>query len=129
MKISVSDTLNAIVNYAREEAMRTGSYMIGADHLFLGILRHEENLAAAHLRFLGIDLSDLKGFIDEKVSESRHIPYSDIDSITLSRSAANIINIAVFETTKAGGAVVGQGHGNLRGGVPEGARADIQQAA
>ena len=110
MKISVSDTLNAIVNYAREEAMRTGSYMIGADHLFLGILRHEENLAAAHLRFLGIDLSDLKGFIDEKVSESRHIPYSDIDSITLSRSAANIINIAVFETTKAGGAVVGPQH-------------------
>lgn len=110
MKISISDTLNAIVNYAREEAMRTGSYMIGPDHLFLGALRHEENLAAMHLKFLGIDLADFKDFIDGKVSENRHIPYSEIDSITLSRSSMNIINIAVFEATKAGGHIVGPQH-------------------
>ena len=110
MKVSISDTLNAIVNYAREEAMRTGSYMIGTDHLFLGILRHEENLAAAHMKLLGIDLADLKDFIDGKISEGRHIPYSDIDSITLSRSTTNIINIAVFEATKSGCSVVGPQH-------------------
>ncbi len=110
MKISISDTLNAIVNYAREEAMRTGSYMIGPDHLFLGILRHEENLAALHLKFLGTDLADFKDFIDGKISEGKHIPYSDIDSITLSRSTTNIINIAVFEATRAGGSVVGPQH-------------------
>ena len=74
MKVSISDTLNAIVNYAREEAMRTGSYMIRTDHLFLGILRHEENLAAAHKRFLGIDLAELKDFIDSKITEGRNIP-------------------------------------------------------
>ncbi len=110
MKISISDTLNAIVNYAREEAMRTGSYMIGPDHLFLGMLRHEENLGAMHLKFLGTDLVDFKDYIDGRISEGRHIPYSDIDSITLSRSSMNIINIAVFETTKAGGNVVGPQH-------------------
>ena len=110
MKISISDTLNAIVNYAREEAMRTGSYMIGPDHLFLGMVRHEDNLAALHLKFLGVDLADFKDFIDGKVSEGRHIPYSDIESITLARSSVNTINTAVFETTKAGGNIVGPQH-------------------
>ncbi len=110
MKISISDTLNAIVGYARDEAMRTGSYMIGPDHLFLGMLRHEENLGAMHLKFLGIDLADFKCFIDERVANARHIPYSEIDSVTVSRTSANIINIAVLEATKAGGNVVGPQH-------------------
>ena len=37
--IQISDQLNGIIKYAREEAMRTGSYGIGPDHLFLGIIR------------------------------------------------------------------------------------------
>ena len=45
MQIQISDALNGIIKYAREEAMRTGSYGIGPDHLFLGIIRHEENTA------------------------------------------------------------------------------------
>ena len=43
MEISISDELNAIINYSRDEAMRTGSYGIAPDHLFLGIIRHAEN--------------------------------------------------------------------------------------
>ena len=45
MEIKISDELNDIIRYARDEAMRTGSYGIGPDHLFLGILRHGENAA------------------------------------------------------------------------------------
>ena len=45
MEIKVSDELNGIINYSRDEAMRTGSYGIGPDHLFLGIIRHEDNNA------------------------------------------------------------------------------------
>lgn len=36
MEIRISDELNDIIRYARDEAMRTGSYGIGPDHLFLG---------------------------------------------------------------------------------------------
>ena len=43
MEIRISEELNSIINYAREEAMRTGSYGIGPDHLFLGIIRHGDN--------------------------------------------------------------------------------------
>ncbi len=33
MEIKISDELNTIIGYAREEALRTGSYGIGPDHL------------------------------------------------------------------------------------------------
>ena len=36
MQIRISEELNTILLYARDEAMRTGSYAIGADHLMLG---------------------------------------------------------------------------------------------
>ena len=45
MQLQVSDDLNLVIKYAREEAMRTGSYGIGPDHLFLGLIRHEDNSA------------------------------------------------------------------------------------
>ena len=42
MEIKISDELNNIIRYAREEAMRTGSYGIGPDHLFLGMMRQAD---------------------------------------------------------------------------------------
>ena len=55
MEIKVSEELNGIIKYAVEEAMRTGSYGIGPDHLFLGIIRHEESAPSRALQGLGID--------------------------------------------------------------------------
>ena len=49
MEIKISDELNTIIGYAREEALRTGSYGIGPDHLFLGIIRHADNDACRTL--------------------------------------------------------------------------------
>ena len=65
MDISISDELNSIINFSREEAMRTGSYGIAPDHLFLGIIRHRENTAADALRGLATDLDEMKQFISE----------------------------------------------------------------
>ena len=55
MALQVSDELSKIVSYAREEAMRTGSYGIGPDHLFLGLIRHEENTAFHTVQSLGVE--------------------------------------------------------------------------
>ena len=76
MEISISDELNSIINFSREEAMRTGCYGIAPDHLYLGILRHKENTGADALRGLGIDLGEMKEFIDGKIFTNEHIPYS-----------------------------------------------------
>ena len=72
MQIRISEELNTILLYARDEAMRTGSYAIGADHLMLGLFRE------------------------------RSVPYSAEDRMTVGRSAQNVINMAAFEALKVG---------------------------
>lgn len=100
MEIRISDELNAIVNYSREEAMRTGSYGISPDHLLLGIIRHRENTAADVLKGLDTDISELKRFIDSKIFTNEHIPYSEIENVTFSRGAQNVLSITVLEATR-----------------------------
>ena len=100
MQIQISDALNGIIKYAREEAMRTGSYGIGPDHLFLGIIRHEENTAFQVLQGLGVEPAELKGFIDSRIFTNETIPYSEIDHINFSRQAQNVLSITVMEATR-----------------------------
>ena len=100
MEISISDELNSIINYSREEAMRTGSYGIAPDHLFLGMLRHKENSATDALIGTGADVEELKQFIDSRVFTNEHIPYSDIDKISFSRGAQNVLSFTILEATK-----------------------------
>ena len=58
MEIKISDELNNIIRYAREEAMRTGSYGIGPDHLFLGMMRQGDNEACKVLINMGVDIDE-----------------------------------------------------------------------
>lgn len=73
--MQISNELNTIVAYAREEAMRTGSYDICPDHLCLGILRHSDNLACRILRTLRANLQDMKQLIEGGIMLERSIPY------------------------------------------------------
>ena len=100
MQIQISDQLNGIIQYAREEAMRTGSYGIGPDHLFLGIIRHEDNSAFRVLQGLGVEPAGLKTFIDGRIFTNETIPYSEIDHINFSRQAQNVLSITVMEATR-----------------------------
>ena len=100
MEIRVSDQLNSIINYSREEAMRTGSYGIAPDHLFLGILRHKENSATDALVGTGTDIEEMKQFIDSHIFTNEHIPYSEIENISFSRGAQNVLSFTILEATK-----------------------------
>ncbi len=100
MDIKVSDELNIIIVYAREEALRTGSYGIGPDHLFLGIIRHGVNNAYTTLQGLATDLDQLKSFIDSKIFTNEKIPYSELENITFSRGAQNVLSLTVMEATR-----------------------------
>ena len=74
MGLQVSEDLNKIVSYAREEAMRTGSYGIGPDHLFLGLIRHEENSAFRTVQSMGVEPAELKTFIEAKARKTK-VPF------------------------------------------------------
>ena len=100
MEMRISDELNLIVRYAREEAMRTGSYGIGIDHLVLGILRHADNDACRTLRGLGADPEEMKQFIDMHIFRQGSIPYCDADQVVLSRSAQSLLNLTILEATR-----------------------------
>jgi ATP-dependent Clp protease ATP-binding subunit ClpC len=110
MKIRISEEFNKIISYSREEAMRTGSYSIGSDHLFLGIIRHENNNACKALVSFGVDLDGLKNFIDANVFKNSSIPYEHFDKIALSRQAQAVLSIAVIEASKFGSAEVSAEH-------------------
>ena len=100
MQLQVSDELNGIIKYAREEAMRTGSYGIGPDHLLLGIIRHEDNCAFAAIQALGVEPSNLKAYIDSRIQTGESIPYEQIDNINFSRQAQNVLSITVMEASR-----------------------------
>ena len=100
MEISISDELHSIISYSREEAMRTGSYGIAPDHFFLGIMRHRENTAVDALRGAEIDIEEMKQFIDSHIFTNEHIPYSDIERISFSRGAQNVLSFTILEATK-----------------------------
>ncbi|MBO4340110.1 MAG: ATP-dependent Clp protease ATP-binding subunit [Bacteroidales bacterium] len=100
MQLQVSDDLNSVIKYAREEAMRTGSYGIGPDHLFLGIIRQEENAAFQAIRSLGVEPADMKTFIDSRIFTNETIPYEHLESIAFSRQTQNVLNIAFMEAAR-----------------------------
>lgn len=102
MEIRISDELNDIIRYARDEAMRTGSYGIGPDHLFLGVLRHGDNAAFRTVTGLGIDADNFKRFIDSHIFTNEPIPYAESDKISFTRYAQNVLSITVMEASKQG---------------------------
>ena len=110
MEIGISDELNSIINFSREEAMRTGCYGIAPDHLFLGILRHRENAGCDALMGTGVDVNEMKQFIDSRIFTNEHIPYSDIDSVTFSRGAQNVLSFTILEATKVRSASASSQH-------------------
>lgn len=100
MEIKLSEDLTLIVEYARQEALRTGSYGIAPDHLYLGILRHSDNNACDILRGLETDTDEFKHFIDSKIFTNESIPYEDEDNIKFSREAQNVLSLTVLEATR-----------------------------
>lgn len=106
MNIKLSDDFRAILEGARDEAMRTGHYGIGADHLMLAILRRQGCDACRFLKSAGVDTDALKSRIDATLFRGKMVPYYDGGRVKMKRSAAGAISIAAYEALKAGDAEV-----------------------
>lgn len=102
MEIKFSQELLTILNYARDEAMRTGHYGIGADHLVLGLLRHRDNDACRALAACGVDPDALKEAIDGRVFSDRAVPWQDQALVRPTRGAAALLSAAAYEALKHG---------------------------
>lgn len=100
MTIRISEELNTIIAFAREEAMRTGSYGIGPDHLALAVIRHGDNPACEVLKALEADLQEMKQFIDGRIFTNEHIPFSEQDRIAFSRAGHTALSYTVLEASR-----------------------------
>ncbi len=53
---TISEKINKILKYSREEAVRLGNDYIGTEHILLGIIKDNSNLATKILQNLGVDI-------------------------------------------------------------------------
>lgn len=110
MQIKFSADLSKILELSRTEALRTGSYGMGVDHLALGILRHSGNGAVSILKRLGVDTDSMKKEIDSAVFREQGIPWSELENIRPTRGAQSVLNMAAFEALKTGTEVLEPEH-------------------
>ena len=97
MNLQLSNELNEIISYSREEAMRMGSYTIVSDHLILGIIRHQDNSAFEALMSFGTEYKVLKSRIEELVKVGDIVPFDQADKLNLSKGAENALKVMYLE--------------------------------
>ena len=105
-----TEELIDILNYAEEEAMRTGSFEITADHILLGIIRHRDNCACRAFSKFGVAPQELKEHIDNLLFRHESISYNRRGELKSSRDAQNAINMSALEANLSGDIVIGTGH-------------------
>jgi len=102
MNLVVSPELESVLRYSLEEAMRTGHYGIGVDHLMLGILRLGDSEAMKALEELGINPADFKERLELKLFRDNPVPWSDKHLMGFTKGADNALNLSVYEALKWG---------------------------
>lgn len=98
MQLQLSNELNDILSYAREEAMRLGNYIISTDHLILGMIRHNENITIEALASLGANMAQLKAHLEEAVMAKEPVPVEKENMVTLSKGSENALKVMFLET-------------------------------
>lgn len=104
------DELNQILSFAREEAMRLGSYTVTGDHLLLAMIRHQENDAYEVLAMLDLHLWQLKNLIESKETGRAMISPDQADKLSLSEHAEKCLKAMYLEANKMGHTVPGSLH-------------------
>ena len=89
-----------VLEFSRDEALRTGWHNIGADHIVLGILRHAENGAYYALEALGADPELFKTHIDEAVFVNEEVPWNERESVHFCESALSLLQHASLEAMR-----------------------------
>ncbi|MCQ2137630.1 MAG: ATP-dependent Clp protease ATP-binding subunit [Bacteroidales bacterium] len=97
-----SNDLKVILNYAREEAVRLGSWSVSVDHLFLGMLRHRECEACRILVQCGAVLAEIKSSIEMLIARQEVIPFDKSGEVTISDSVKRVYSEAFGKLTAEG---------------------------
>ncbi len=92
---------------AQEEAQRFNHNYIGTEHLLLGILAEQENVAARVLNNMGVDLSKVRSAVEFIVGQGEHIV---ADEPGLTARAKKVVQLAVDEARRMNHHFIGTEH-------------------
>ena len=97
MNLQLTNELNDILTYAKEEAMRLGNFTVSTDHLILGILRHRENITVETLVQLGVNIAELKVYIEDAVRAKEPVPMEKENMLSFSKASENALKVMFLE--------------------------------
>jgi len=97
MENNFSQRVRKIMGYSREEAGRLQNTYLGPEHLMLGILRNGEGLAIQTLSDFGIDLTELKQDIDNRIIGHNEPNSGNNNEIVLTKSTEKILRLSILE--------------------------------
>ena len=102
MNNSLPNGLKIILSFAREEAIRLGSYSVTPDHLFLGMLRYRSCEAVKILNGCGADLQTIKRSIENLIGKNEVIPFDKAGEVDIDQEVKNIFATAVGKLVPTG---------------------------
>ncbi len=98
MNRKFSPKVKKIISLSRNEALRLGHDYIGTEHLLLGMLQDNDNLAVRVLDAMDVDFTELKFKIEDTIAEGRveQTPVA-AGNVPLNRQAERVLKVTFLE--------------------------------
>lgn len=98
MNRKFSPKVKKIISLSRNEALRLGHDYIGTEHLLLGMLQDNDNLAVRVLDAMDVDFTELKFKIEDTITENRaEQPAVSGGNVPLNRQAERVLKVTFLE--------------------------------
>ena len=108
MKENFSKRVQAIMKYAKKEAIRLGHSYVGSEHLLLGILREKKGLSMKIFDIFDCDVNGICAMVEDMIKASGGT--MTLGHLPLTRRAERILRNAYNEATAMGVAVADDEH-------------------
>jgi ATP-dependent Clp protease ATP-binding subunit ClpC len=103
MNRKFSNKVKKIISQSREEALRLGSPYIGTEHLLLGLIRDDQNLAVQVLKSMNIDFEELKDKIEQLAgSNTEEQTRVNVGNLPLNKHAERVLKVTFLEAKEFG---------------------------
>ncbi len=111
MEAKFSKRVKDVISYSREEALRLKNGYIGVEHLFLGMVRDGGGVAIQVLKYMGIDLVEMKKHIEQTVAGSiQDTSAPDKDNLPLIKQAERALKLTYLEARTFNSEFIGTEH-------------------
>ncbi|MEO6131990.1 MAG: ATP-dependent Clp protease ATP-binding subunit, partial [Saprospiraceae bacterium] len=98
MNRKFSPKVKKIISLSKNEALRLGHDYIGTEHLLLGMLQDNDNLAVRVLDAMDVDFTELKFKIEDTITEGKSEQVSGTTgNVPLNRQAERVLKVTFLE--------------------------------